>query len=111
MLKGVAWVTGDIKGLANLPEDWTTSDSFFRFTYNCTGGTVAVRRANNGFDVRFSGIAPGFGMASSATNQPATGSVTANPDGSFHVTLAGPDPSGGGAITIRNDLPFYLLVF
>ena len=72
---------------------------------------MAVRRAAGGFDVRFPGLTSGFGLVQSGTSQPTIGSVLLNPDGSFHVTVAAPDSSGGGALVNRSDLAFVLLVF
>ena len=37
VMRAIVWVTGDIKGLANLPEAYTTDATMFHYRWNCTG--------------------------------------------------------------------------
>src|SRR5207248_8335495 len=44
-VRGIAFVTGQpSSGIGNVPDQFTTDRSFFGYSWNCTGGTVAVRR-------------------------------------------------------------------
>jgi len=111
VLRAVVWVTGDIHGLANVPDTYTTNASMFRYRFNCTGGGIAVRRSNGGFDLRIEGINSAWGLVVSGSDQPVEGSVASNPDGSFHVTTYGLDTLGDGTMIKHSDLAFVVLLF
>jgi len=111
VLRAVVWVTGDIKGLANLPDQYTANPAMFKYRYNCTGGGIAARRSNGGFDLRVEGITSGWGLVVSGSDQPVEGSVAPNPDGTFHVTTYGLDTLGDGTMIKHSDLAFVVLLF
>ncbi len=111
VMRAVVWVTGDIHGLANLPDSFTTNATMFHYRWNCTGGGIAVRRADGGFDVRIEGITSGWGLVVAGSNLPVSGSVTPNPDGTFHVTTFSTDTLGDGTMVQRTDVPFVVLLF
>jgi hypothetical protein len=56
-VRGIASVTGDpSKGMANLPDQYSSARVLFGRTFNCAGGAVQVRRVAVGvFEVRFAG--------------------------------------------------------
>jgi hypothetical protein len=76
-VRGVAVVTGDpSKGMANLPDQFTSASGLFSRRFNCSGRAIQVRRAEIGvYEVRFLGntapsaIAGGIGLFS-ATAEP-----------------------------------------
>jgi hypothetical protein len=44
-VRGIAIVTGRPNaGISNVPDQFTTDRSYFGFSWNCTGGAVAIRR-------------------------------------------------------------------
>ena len=111
VLRAVVWVTGDIHGMANLPDAYTSDASMFRYRYNCTGRGIAARQSNGGFDLRIDGITSGWGLVMSGSGQPVQGSVSVNPDGTFHVITYGLDNLGDGTMIKHSDLPFIVLLF
>jgi hypothetical protein len=111
-VRGVAWVTGGARGIGSLTSAWTGAPTLFGYRWNCSGGAVSVRKPDTepaGFDVRFAGN-PGRVAIASAAGGPAAASVTRNPDGSFHVSIAGNTAPPGG-FGIRADLAFVIVVF
>jgi hypothetical protein len=56
-VRGIATVTGDpSKGMANIPDQFSSTRVLFARTFNCAGGAVQVRRVSTGvFEVRFPG--------------------------------------------------------
>ena len=54
-VRGLAVVTGETgKGIANLPDQFSSSGSLFLKQFNCTGGATLVRRVGTGlYDVQF----------------------------------------------------------
>jgi hypothetical protein len=56
-VRGLAVVTGAPgKGMANLPDQFSGSGTYFLKQFNCTGGATAVRRVGQGvYDVQFAG--------------------------------------------------------
>ncbi len=58
-VRGVASVTGDpSKGLANIPDQFSSANVLFSRKFNCTGKAVQVRRTGIGvYEVRFVGNA------------------------------------------------------
>jgi hypothetical protein len=110
-VKGIAWVTGGAKGVGSLTGAWESAPSLFGYRWSCSGGTISVRKPDTepaGFDVRFAGN-PGHVALANAAGGPAAAAVTRNPDGSFHVSLAG--NTAGGSFPIRSDLAFIVIVF
>lgn len=56
-VRGIAAVTGDpAKGIANIPDQFTSGSALFARAFNCTGGATQVRRVSAGvYEVRFAG--------------------------------------------------------
>ena len=56
-VRGIAAVTGDPnKGIANVPDQFSSTRALFSRTFNCSGGAVEVRRLSLGvYEVRFRG--------------------------------------------------------
>jgi hypothetical protein len=56
-VRGLAVVTGESgKGIANLPDQFSSSGTLFLKQFNCTGGATSVRRLGLGvYDVQFAG--------------------------------------------------------
>lgn len=103
-VRGIAVVTGQSSaGIANVPDRFTSTGSYFARRFNCTGKAVQVRRVETGvFEVRFVGVAGASGVGSG------TGDAYANverPTGdTFKVTL---HPAGRDD---RVDAPFTIVV-
>jgi hypothetical protein len=101
-VRGIAAVTGDPKaGIANIPDQFTSSKVLFTRTFNCAGRGVQVRRVATGtFEVRFAGNAARSAVGS------AVGDAVANVEpvsvGVFRVTMhpAGRDDKVDTAFTI-----------
>ena len=106
-VRGVAVVTGDNSGIANLPNDYSNAPSLFGYRFNCTGGAIEVRKAPStpgGADVRFVGNAASAAVASAVGGTPGELSVTRQPDGTFRVVTAGPNsapPSQIAPVTLQ----------
>ena len=64
-VRGFASVTGDpSKGMANIPDQFTSANVVFTRKFNCTGRPVQVRRLEIGvYEVRFVGNAAGTVLA------------------------------------------------
>src|SRR5437762_8288344 len=91
-VRGIAVVTGDpLKGLENLSGDYSNAADLFSYRFNCSGGTVQIRKAPslNAVDVRFVGNASAIALASAVGGDPAGAAVAKQPDGSFRVSLSG----------------------
>lgn len=103
-VRGVLEVTGQpAKGVANLPDQFTSVRSYFGHVFNCNGGPVQARRLSTGvYDVRFVGNPAASAVASAMGGDATAASVQRNSDGSFHVTL-------GGESELR-DVPFTVVV-
>ena len=99
-VRAVAVVVGlPLKGIENLPGEYTSDPKAFARRFNCTGKGAEVKHGPNGqYDVRFPGISGASCLASSMS--PDAGSVSCVPqaDGSYRVTLR-------GVGTIQNVLP------
>jgi hypothetical protein len=101
-VRGIAAVTGDPRaGIANVPDQFTSSKVLFGRTFNCTGRGVQVRRVAIGtFEVRF------VGSTSRSAVGSAVGDAGANVEpvsvGVFRVTLhpAGRDDKVDSAFTV-----------
>jgi hypothetical protein len=109
-VKGIALVTGGRSGGGSIPGTYTSAAALFGYRWNCSRGTISVRRPDTsppGFDVRFVGNPSKVAVAGVVAGEPASASVTRNPDGSFHVTIAG--QSSGNGFPIRQDLPFVVI--
>ena len=101
-VRGIATVTGDPnKGIANIPDQFTSSGVLFARKFNCTGKAIQVRRVATGtFEVRFVGNGAQSAVASGAGNTLAA--VERVADGAFRVALhpAGRDDFADFAFTI-----------
>jgi hypothetical protein len=64
-VRGFASVTGDpSKGMANIPDQFSSANVLFTRKFNCTGKAVQVRRTDIGvYEVRFVGNAGGTVLA------------------------------------------------
>jgi len=73
-VRGIATVTGDpSKGIANVPDQFSSANVLFARKFNCTGRAVQVRRTEIGvYEVRFVGngatsvVANGLGLFSAS---------------------------------------------
>jgi hypothetical protein len=80
-VRGIAAVTGDpSKGMANIPDQFSSAKVLFSRTYNCGTGAPQVRRVSTGvYEVRFPGNTATTGVASASNAfawvQPLGGSV------------------------------------
>ena len=85
-VRGIVAVTGDpSKGMANIPDQFSSSRVLFSRTFTCTGGAPEVRRISRGvYEVRFPG-----NPAASATVSGSGGEswLTPMPGGIFRVGL------------------------
>jgi hypothetical protein len=107
-IRGIAYVTGDLnRGIANLPESWQTGNQYFGYRFNCSGGTVQVRRTGTGFDVRFVGNASTLATVTPVGSAAAGVAVMRNPDGSFHVETAG--DAASSSFPSRQSFPFMIV--
>jgi hypothetical protein len=74
-VRGVATVTGNpAQGIANLPDQFTSTPVLFARRFNCTGKAIQVRRTEIGvYEIRFVGnsapsaIASGIGLFSATS--------------------------------------------
>lgn len=103
-VRGVAAVTGETnKGMANVPDQFSSSRSLFSRAFNCAGGSVQVRRVGLGvYDVRF----PGNGATSAVVSASGSESwLTPMADGSFRVGMHVPGRQDSA------DSPFVVVAF
>ena len=84
-VRGIAAVTGEGGGMANIPDQFSSTRSLFSRTFNCTGGAPEVRRISRGvYEVRF----PGNSAASATVSGSGAESwLTPLPGGIFRVGL------------------------
>jgi hypothetical protein len=84
-VRGIAAVTGNSSGMANIPDQFTSNRSLFGRTFTCTGGAPEVRRISSGvYEVRF----PGNAAASATVSGSGAESwLTPMPGGIFRVGL------------------------
>lgn len=85
-VRGIAAVTGDpSKGIANIPDQFSSASALFSRKFNCTGKAVQVRRTDIGvYEVQFVGNA--------------APSVVANGIGLFSASV---EPIGAGTFRVR----------
>jgi hypothetical protein len=85
-VRGIAAVTGDPgKGVANLPDRFSSAKNLFSRAFNCAGGGVQVRRVSLGvYEVRFPGNA---GQAAVVSGANALSWLQPLPGGVFRVGL------------------------
>ena len=80
-VRGIVAVTGEPgKGMANIPDQFSSANALFSRKFNCTGRAVQVRRTGIGvYDVRFVGnaapsvVANGIGLYSASVETIAPG--------------------------------------
>ena len=84
-VRGIAAVTGNASGMANIPDQFSSTRSLFSRTFNCTGGATEVRRISAGvYEVRF----PGNPVQSAVVSGSGAESwLTPMPGGVFRVGL------------------------
>lgn len=85
-VRGFAVVTGDpSKGIANIPDQFSSAKTLFSRAFNCSGGPIEVRRVSVGvYEVRFDGNATASAVVSGAG---AESWLTPMPGGVFRVGL------------------------
>ena len=84
-VRGIAAVTGGSAGVANLPDQFSSSKTLFSRSFNCSGGPVEVRRVSRGvYEVRFPGNSASSAIVSGAG---AESWVTPMPGNVFQVGL------------------------
>jgi hypothetical protein len=103
-VRGFAAVTGDPgKGIANMPDQFSSAKILFSRTFNCAGGGVQVRRVAVGtYEVRFPGNG---GQTAVVSGSNALSWVQAMPGGVFRIGLHVPgrqDPA---------EQPFVVVLF
>ena len=91
-VRGIAEVTGQPdKGPANIPDQFTSTASYFGRAFNCSGGGVQARRLTTGvYEVRFPGNAASTAIASAQGTDAAGAAVQRLPNGAFHITIGDP---------------------
>jgi hypothetical protein len=90
-VRGIAVVTSDpLKGIENLPGDYSSAANLFGYRFNCSGKTIQIRKAPSltAVDVRFVGNASRIAIVNASGGDPAGVAVAPQPDGSFRVTLS-----------------------
>jgi hypothetical protein len=99
-VKGIAVVVGlPLKGIQNLPGNYTSDPKAFSRRFNCTGKGVEVKHGPDGqYDVRFGNLGGASCLATPISHD--AGSISCEPqgDGSYRVILR-------GVGTIENQLP------
>ena len=85
-VRGIATVTGDPgKGMANIPDQFSSSKALFSRTFNCAGGAVEVRRIGSGlYEVRFPRNAATSAVVSAAGSE---SWLTPMPGGIFRIGM------------------------
>jgi hypothetical protein len=112
-VRGIAVVTGDLKGIENLPADYSSAAGLFGYRFNCSGRAVQIRKAPsvNAVDVRFVGNSSKVAVASALGADPAGVSIGVQPDGSFRVALAGRSDQPDGNSFGPRSLQFTIVAF
>ena len=102
-VRGIAAVTGESgKGLANVPDQFSSTKTLFSRTFNCAGGATQVRRISLGvYEVRFPGNGAQSALVSAAG---ALSWVQSMPGGVFRVGMHVP---GRDDLT---EVPFVVVV-
>lgn len=110
-VRGIAVVQGDTqKGIANMPDQFSSSPSLFARRFNCTGGAVQVRRVNTGvFEVKFVGNPAPTALASALAQDGSSAAVARLGDGTFQVSTRGGTANQNSFVL--NDTGFTLIVF
>jgi len=113
--RAIVLVTGDPnRGIANLPDDYSSAANLFGYRWTCNGGGVEVRKAvesGGGFDIRFPGNPGGYPVATARFPTALGISIAPNPDGSYHVTAAGNSANGGDSYPARSDASVVIVLF
>ena len=90
-VKGIVVVVGlPLKGIENLPGEYTSDPKAFSRRFNCTGKGAEVKHGPSGqYDVRFPGLSGASCLASSLSQEAGSISCQPQPDGSYRVVLRG----------------------
>jgi hypothetical protein len=108
-VRGIAYVTGNpLKGMPNMPDQFSSAENLFGYRWNCSGGAISVRKNGDGFDVRFAGNAATLGLGTAIVPDGGAVAVKRNADGSFHVAPAGDTQNAN--FRARNDMPFMIVL-
>jgi hypothetical protein len=108
-VRAIAVVTGlPLKGIENLPGEYTSDAKAFGRRFNCAGKGVEVKHGPSGqYDVRFPGISGASCLASSMSHDAGSVSCQPQPDGSYRVILRGV-ATEGNVLTPQN-VPFLVV--
>ena len=104
-IRGVAIVTGDIHGIANLPSDYSSDAGLFGYRWSCTGGVIQIRKSPSvagAADIRFVGNGATNAIASVVGQAPGAASVARQPDGSFRVVTSVPSGDNPAPLNLPN---------
>jgi hypothetical protein len=108
-IEASATVVGNIKGLANVPDTYTTDKTIFLKTFVCRGAPVQIRRVDLGiYDVRFPGN-PAASAVVSGLAETASSVTPRQADGSFRVSVFVTGTDKG--VLLHRDLAFSILAF
>jgi hypothetical protein len=116
-VRGIAIVTGQpSNGIGNVPDQFTTDRSFFGYSWNCTGGTVAIRRVPStpgSYEIRFTGNAAAVAVGSTLGGPGGAISVQPIGPGTFRLNVFGSENGEPGASRFapRADLQFSVVAF
>ena len=104
-----ATVVGTNKGLANVPDTYTSDKSIFSKSFTCRGGDVQIKRVDVGlYDVRFLGNPAGSAVVSGLA-ETATSASPKQADSSFRVSVFVTGTDQG--VLLHRDLAFSILAF
>ena len=112
-IRGIAVLTGGETGLDSLPRTYTSDPSLFGYRWNCTGGTISVRKPDDypGVEVMFSGNPSNIAIVqANAYGIPFGGSVHKGADGGFYVTMGGSNVGQPGPWQAQSNVPFVIVL-
>ena len=110
-IRGIAEVTGDPnKGIANMPDSFSSANTYFSRKFNCTGGAVQVRRVDTGvYEVKFVGNPSPSALANAIAEDGSSAAVNRLPDGTFRISTRGATTNAGQFVL--TDKPFIVFTF
>ena len=110
-VRAIAVVQGaELKGIANMTDQFTADPSVFGRRFNCTGGAIQTRRVNTGvYDVKFVGNSAQTALATAVAQDGSSAAVSHMPDGTFRVTTRGGTTNAGNFVL--TDTGFTIIAF
>ncbi|HXY16617.1 MAG TPA: hypothetical protein VEH79_00400 [Gaiellaceae bacterium] len=110
-IRGIAAVVGDpLKGIANMPDQFSTANNLFARKFNCTGGAVQVRRVDTGiYEIKFVGNPAPNAIANAIAEDGSSAAINRLPDGTFRVSTRGATTNAGQFVL--TDKAFVVLTF